>query len=221
MWWLIIVGLVLFVLSEPLLMRYNNSAYARKRKKDKKKKLPYNFKWTQLVSKIKDAEKYDDWKTSQTLRKELLWLETIYSHEYSLQSRSRVYSQNSVDKEKIIANFKKEDLIGPEVFSLADKRHKIYTENVAIAFEQTLSKVNENKPDFLDVLNPISANISDKNLEGNQFRESFLPYPKDFITKALSFQYLCNTEDPEYALGIQIMRPAYFTELKEKLTKFQ
>jgi len=215
--WLILVGLALLFIIPDL---YSNSGFAKKRREKRELNRPYNSKWIQLVSKLKDAEQYKDWKSQQVLRKELLWLQTIYSYEYSSRSSFKgydPYGTNETNKKDIKASFKNADLITPEIFSFSNKMHKIFTENIAAQFEQLFSEVNKTDRKLNE--NP------DYNFQLEKdkvfFDENLLPLPKDYIEKALLFQYAFNTEHPEKVFDMQIMRPEYFQELIEKLKNFR
>lgn len=211
--WIIIIGILLLLFSGPISEFYKESNYALRRKERKNQNLPYNIKRTKLLEEIGNAEKYDDWKNVQNLRKDLLWLETILEFEYHKRGIK-------IGKENIISNFTNKDIIVPDIFSFKDLKHQLYAENAGIAFEQAYSKVVDIDLGFTKALNPESANSPKESDENNKFSEKNLPYPRDFINKALSFLYAYHKENPKYEHGVNQMPPDYFEELTKKLELF-
>lgn len=214
MGWLLLVGIVLVLTLPEIFLNLKWGAKFKKRKEDN---IPYNLKLSELVAKLKDTEKYEDWKASQVLRKDILWLQTIYSYEFSSRTSYKVYGSDSIDKLSVLRSFKKQDLITPESFSFSDKRHKIYTENIAIKFEDVYYVVNKTAE---KIANDENYCVENEDANNNRYSEKLLPFHKDFIEKALLFQYHFNKDNPEDVFGIPIMRPETFKKLIIRLKKF-
>jgi hypothetical protein len=214
MGWLLLIGIILVLTLAGIFLNSKWGAEFKKRKEDN---IPYNLKLSELIAKLKDTEKYEDWKASQILRKDILWLQTIYACEYSSRTSHKVYGGDSIDKLSILRSFRKQDLLTPESFSFSDKRHKIYTENIAIKFEDVFYVVNKTAE---KISNDENYSVDNEDASDNRYSEMLLPFPKGFIEKALLFQYHFNKENPEDVFGVPIMRPESFKKLINRLNKF-
>ena len=214
MGWLLLVGIILVLILPGIFL---NSKWGAKFKKRKEDNIPYNQKLSELNAKLKDTEKYEDWRASQILRKDILWLQTIYGFEYSSKASYKIYGGDSIDKLSILRSFKKQDLLTPDSFSFSDKRHKIYTENIAIKFEDVYYVVNKTAE---KISNDENYSVESEDASDNRYSEMLLPFPKGFIEKALLFQYHFNKETPEDVFGVPIMRPESFKKLLIRLNKF-
>ena len=214
--WVIIICLLLLLFSMPLVEGVKNSNYFKKRKQNKINKSPYLLKWKQLVNEIANAEKYNDWRVTQNLRKELQWLVSINTYVYNEEIKKRNLNSSSLS-ERIQANlyretnsmdtveiqnsvylkFKESDIVSPAVFGIENPWHKQYAEDIASDFEKNLYKAKSNQPPYL---------------------ESSLLLPREFIYNALSFFAICR-QNLEYKKdGID---SDYIEELQNKLGYFQ
>lgn len=200
----------------PIAEGIKNSNYFKKRKQNKIKKYPYLLKWNQLVNEIANAEKYNDWRVTQNLRKELQWLASINTYVYNEEIKNRNLNSsnlserikanpyeetNSMDIDKIhnsvYLKFRNSDIALPTVFNMENPWHKQYAEDITCDFEKTLYSAKANELPYL---------------------ESSLLLPKEFIYNVLSFFAICCQNLKYRKDGID---SDYIEELRNKLGAFQ
>ena len=141
----------------------------------KNRNSPYHKIQRKLEDDLLQAKFSGDWRKTQAINLQLIWLKTIQE----VESRDALGNKNDIDKTSLLAKLTEDEIKFPTKWKLDDFYHFPFSQEILAGYGKLLSE-NDYK-----VYKP----------------ESILPFPKEVIKKAIlyTFDYL-NYDKPLYEI---------------------
>lgn len=197
--------------------------YLENRKEKKIKERPMPLKWETLKKEMADATEANNFKKQQQINSQIEWIYCLNNHlcnqeiknihlandDYgALMSGSKDWKVEDKAQNRVYIKVKASDLIPPETFDIENTIHYSYCINIVGSIEGIVAKYELDE-------NSIKKNGL-KNLE--VYLEDYLKYPKDQITRALTF---LTSHQTKRTRNQGLNYGDYFEELKIKLDYFK